>query len=68
MEFAKGLSNMFRFIVFVGVVLSLSLIALLVYWIANKVYISVKRKDSMFEIEKEAHKRIKKRIQEENEE
>ena len=59
---------MFRFIVFIGVVLLLSLVALLVYWIANKVYISIKRKDSMFEIEKEAHEKIKKEIEREDKE
>lgn len=59
---------MFRFIVFIGVVLLLSLVALLVYWIANKVYISIKRKDSMFEIEKEAHEKIKKEIKREDKE
>ena len=59
---------MFRFIVFIGVILLLSLVALLVYWIANKVYISIKRKDSMFEIEKEAHEKIKKEIKREDKE
>ena len=59
---------MFRFIVFIGVVLLLSLVALLVYWIANKVYISIKRKDSMFEIEKEAHEKLKKEIKREDNE
>lgn len=59
---------MFRFIVFIGVVLLLSLVALLVYWIANKVYISIKRKDSMFEIEKEAHEKLKKEIKREDKE
>ena len=57
---------MFRFIVFISVVLLLSLVALLVYWIANKTYISIKRKDSMFEIEKEVHEKIKKKIKTED--
>lgn len=59
---------MFRFIVFISIVLLLSLVALLVYWIGNKVYISIKRKDSMFEIEKEAHEKIKKEIKREDNE
>ena len=59
---------MFRFIVFIGVMFLLSLVALLVYWVANKVYISIKRKDSMFEIEKEAHEKIKKEIKREDKE
>ena len=59
---------MFRFIVIISIVLLLSLVALLVYWIGNKVYISIKRKDSMFEIEKEAHEKIKKEIKREDNE
>ena len=50
---------MFRFIVFIGVVLLLSLIALFVWWIANKININIKRKNDTYDMEKEIQKKIK---------
>lgn len=35
-----------------------------IWWLGSKVHISIKRRESMFEIEQEAHKKIKKEIQE----
>lgn len=57
---------MFRFLVFIGVVLLLSLIALIVWWVASKISRSIERKDSILDIEKEAHKKIKEKIDKED--
>lgn len=57
---------MFRFIVFIGVVLLLSLIALFVWWIANKINISIKRKNDTYEMEQEIQKKIKNDINKED--
>ena len=43
----------------------LGVIALALWWIGNKIYISIKRKESMFEIEQETHEKMKKKIREE---
>lgn len=53
-----------RLLIFVGLVLIFSLIGIAVYWIYNKVSISIRRQNSVFEIEKETHEKMKKKIQE----
>lgn len=42
---------MARFIIFVGVLLLLLLIGLVVWWIGNKIYISIKRQQKQFSVE-----------------
>lgn len=56
-----------RLLIFVGLVLIFSLIGIAVYWIYNKVVISIRRQNSVFEIEKETHEKMKKKIQEDEE-
>lgn len=56
-----------RFLVFIGVVLILSIIGLAVWWIWNKINISIQRRNSVFEIEKETHEKIRKKIKEDKE-
>ena len=56
-----------RLLIFIGLVLIFSLIGIAVYWIYNKVVISIRRQNSVFEIEKETHEKMKKKIQEDEE-
>lgn len=53
-----------RFLIFIGTVLILSIIGLAVWWIWSKINISIQRRNSVFEIEKEAHEKMKKEIKE----
>lgn len=55
-----------QLLIFVGLVLIFSLIGLGVWWIYNKVSIGIRRQNSVFEIEKETHKKMKEKIREEN--
>lgn len=55
-----------QLLIFIGLVLLFSLIGSFVWWIYNKVSISIQRQNSVFEIEKETHEKIKKQIKEEN--
>ena len=59
-------NNMGRLLIFVGLVLIFALIGLVVWWVWNKVSISIQRQNSVFEIEKETHEKIKEQIKEEN--
>ena len=59
-------NNMGQLLIFVGLVLLFSLIGSFVWWIYNKVSISIQRQNSVFEIEKETHEKIKEQIKEEN--
>ena len=59
-------NNMGRLLIFVGLVLIFALIGLAVWWVWNKVSISIQRQNSVFEIEKETHEKIKEQIKEEN--
>lgn len=54
-----------RFFVFLILCLVLGIIALGLWWIGSKIYISIKRRESMFEIEQETHEKMKKKIREE---
>lgn len=56
------------FLIFIAALLVLSINGLLVWWIWSRIYITIKRRESVFDIEKETHKKIKKQIQEEKEE
>lgn len=54
-----------RFLIFLMLCFVLEIIALALWWIWSKIYISIKRKESMFEIEQETHEKMKKKIREE---
>ena len=54
-----------QLLIFIGLVLLFSLIGSFVWWIYNKVSISIQRQNSVFEIEKETHEKIKEQIKEE---
>ena len=54
-----------RFLIFIGAVLILSIIGLAIWWIWNRVNISIRRRNSVFEIEKETHEKMKKKSKEE---
>lgn len=58
---------MARFIIFIGTALAFSVVGIMIYWAWSRINISIKRRESVFEIEKEAHKRAKKKIKEEKE-
>lgn len=53
-----------RLLIFFTALLALSAIGILVWWTWNKVNISIQRRKSVFEIEKEAHEKAKKDIKE----
>ena len=55
-----------RLLIFIGLVLIFALIGLVVWWVWNKVSISIQRQNSVFEIEKETHEKIKEQIKEED--
>ena len=55
-----------KLLIFIGLVLIFSLIGLVIWWIANKVYISIRRQNSVFEIEQETHEKMKEKIKEED--
>lgn len=54
-----------RFLIFLMLCFVLGIIALALWWIGSKIYISIKRKESMCEIEQEAHEKMKQKIREE---
>lgn len=54
-----------RFLIFIGLVLIFSTIGLGLWWIGNKIYISIQRQNSIFDIEKETHEKIRESIKEE---
>lgn len=58
---------MATFIIFLLTVFLLSVIGLAIWWVWSRVYIAIKRRESVFDIEAETHKKIKKKIQEEKE-
>lgn len=55
------------FLIFITVVIVLSLAGLVIWRIWSKIYIDIKRQESAFDIEKEAHEQIKKRMKEDKE-
>lgn len=54
-----------RFFIFLIAVLMFALIGIAIWWIWSKVNIVIKRQESVFDIEKETHEKVKKRIKEE---
>lgn len=53
------------FLIFVSVTIVLALAGLIIWRIWSKIYIDIKREESTFDIEKEAHEQIKKEMKEE---
>lgn len=58
---------MAKFIIFLLTVFLLSVIGLVIWWVWSRVYVAIKRRESVFDIEEETHKKIKKKIREEKE-
>ncbi|WP_156320692.1 MULTISPECIES: hypothetical protein [Clostridia] len=58
---------MAKFIIFLLTVFLLSVIGLAIWWVWSRVYVAIKRRESVFDIEEETHKKIKKKIREEKE-
>lgn len=58
---------MAQFLIFVGALMVFGIAALVIANIANRMYISMRRRESVFDIEKETHEKIKKRIKEDKE-
>lgn len=56
-----------RFLIFLAAVLVFAFLAMLIWWIWNKVNIAIKRQKSAFDIEKEAYKNMRRRIKEDEE-
>lgn len=54
-----------RFIIFLGVMVIIALAGIIIWWVWNKIYIQIKRRNREFDIEEEAYKEIIKRIREE---
>ena len=52
------------FLIFIAVVIILSLAGLAVWRIWSRIYTDIKREESTFDIEKEAHEQIKKKMEE----
>ena len=55
---------MARFIIFIGVLLLLLFIGLAIWWIGNKIYISIKRQQKQFSIEEVGYDGAKEIIKE----
>lgn len=55
-----------RLLIFIGLILLFSLIGLAIWYIYSKVSISIQRQNSVFDIEKETHEKIKEQIKEES--
>lgn len=53
------------FLIFVSITIVLALAGLVIWRIWSKIYIDIKREESTFDIEKEAHEQIKKEMKEE---
>jgi len=54
-----------RFFIFLIAVLAFALIGIAIWWIWNKVNIVIKRQESVFDIEKETHEKVREKIKEE---
>lgn len=55
-----------RLLIFIGLLFIFSLIGLVIWYIFNKISLSIQRQNSVFEIEKETHEKMKEKIKEEN--
>lgn len=54
-----------RFLIFIGITFVLSAIGLGVWWLGNKIYLSIRKENERFEIEKAGYDAIKDGIREE---
>lgn len=54
-----------RFIIFLGVMVIIALTGIIIWWVWNKIYIQIKRRNREFDIEDEAYKKIIEKIREE---
>lgn len=52
------------FLIFIATVMVLSVIGLFVWWVGNKIYISIQRDQEHFDIEKEGYEKTKDIIRE----
>lgn len=55
---------MVRFFIFLSAVFIFSMVGLFIWLVWSKIYIVIKRQDSTFDIEKEAHEKLKEKIKE----
>lgn len=53
-----------RFLIFIAAVITLAMAGIAVWWIWNKAYIDIKRRENAFDVEKEAYKKMKKKVKE----
>lgn len=56
---------MANFLIFIAVIIVLSFAGLVIWRIWSRIYTDIKREESTFDIEKEAHEQIKKKMKEE---
>jgi hypothetical protein len=61
----KGGNCVGSFLIFLVFLLIMSISGITVWWIWSRVNIAIKRRESVFDVEKETHKKIKEKIQEE---
>ncbi len=54
-----------RFIIFLGVMVIIALTGIIIWWVWNKIYIQIKRRNREFDIEDEVYKKIIEKIREE---
>ena len=45
-----------RFIIFLGVMIIIALAGIIIWWVWNKIYIRIKRRNREFDIEEEVYK------------
>lgn len=56
-----------RFLIFIAALILLSSLGMLAWKVWSKLYIDMKRQESLFDIEKEVHDKLKKEIKEDKE-
>lgn len=56
---------MVRFLIFIITALAFAIVGIAVYWIWSRVNINIRRRESVFDIEKETHEKMKQKIKEE---
>lgn len=56
-----------RIAIFALTTLLFASVGICIWWAWSRVYIAIKRRESVFEIEKETHKKIKEKVKEQEE-